>query len=107
MEAVIEQALLEKIQRLEVHVKRLEADLQLARDGSLETMIGQLRLREVVLLYVGEKGIQEFADQLSRELGSEMTRLATRHLFALNHAPLEQEQRETFRAIFNHGMNRW
>ena len=51
---VVLDTLTEKVHRQDRFIAELQAELQLARQASVETMLGQLRLREAVLLYVGQ-----------------------------------------------------
>jgi hypothetical protein len=107
IEEVTTTALVEKIQRLERFVAELQDELQRTRAATLEVMLGPLRLREAVLLYVGTQDADRFSEQLHREYGSEVANQVLHHLFVLNNAPLPEEQRESFRAVFDHGMSRW
>lgn len=66
--AVVETALIEKIQRLEQFVVQLRTELQRAREVSVDTMLGQLRLREAVLLYVG-RDAKSFRQQIAGAYG--------------------------------------
>lgn len=50
---VVIETLTEKIQRQDRFIAQLQADLEIARQASVDNMLGQLRLREAVLLYVG------------------------------------------------------
>ena len=61
-ELVLE-TLTEKIQRQERFITQLQADLEIARLASVDNMLGQLRLREAVLLYVGQD-----ADSFARQI---------------------------------------
>ena len=106
MDAVSEQALTEKIQRQDRFIAQLQADLEQALQASVDNMLGQLRLREAVLLYVGQD-----ADSLSRQLaekfGGDVARAVSNSLFVLDNAPVPSEVRESIRKATNHGMNRW
>ncbi|MFB8831944.1 hypothetical protein ACE0DR_27735 [Azotobacter sp. CWF10] len=104
---VMESTLVEKIQHLEQFVMELQDELRRARAATLESMLGTLRLRETVLLYVGNQDKTQFCEQLHREFGSQVAFPVDLHLFVLNNAPLPEEQREALRAAFNHGMNKW
>ena len=104
---VLLEALTEKIQRQERFIAELQAELQLARQGSVETMLGQLRLREAVLLYVGRD-----ADKLIRDLdaefrGHDAVRAVSNSLFVLDNAPVPAEVREALRKATDRGVKRW
>jgi hypothetical protein len=100
------EALTEKIQRQERFIAQLQADLEQARQASVDTMLGQLRLREAVLLYVGQDA-DNFAQQIAEEFGSEVARAVSNSLFVLDNAPVSPEVRESIRKATNHGMHRW
>ena len=104
-DAVLE-TLTEKIQRQERFIAELQAELQQARQASVETMLGQLRLREAVLLYVGQEA-DNFTQQLAESFGGEVARAVSNSLFVLDNAPVSSEAREAIRKATNHGMNRW
>jgi len=87
-------------------IRQLQDDLERTRQASVNTMLGQLRLREAVLLYVGQDA-DSFAQQLTENFGSDVARAVTNSLFVLNNAPVPPEAREAFRKATNHGMNRW
>lgn len=98
--------LTEKIQRQDRFIAELQAELQRAREASVETMLGQLRLREAVLLYVGQDA-DNFAQQIAENFGSDVARAVSNSLFVLDNAPVPTEAREALRVATNHGMNRW
>ena len=104
--AVVETALIEKIQRLEQFVVQLQTELQRAREVSVDTMLGQLRLREAVLLYVG-RDAKSFTQQIAETFGSDVARAVSNSLFVLDNAPVPSEAREAIRKATNHGMDRW
>ena len=106
-DTIVEAALVEKIRRLERFVAELQDELQRTRAATLDAMLGQLRLREAVLLYVGTEDAARFSERLHCEFGSEVANQTLRHLFVLNNAPLPEGQRESLRAVFDHGMSRW
>lgn len=101
-----EQALTEKIQRLEQQVKTLNADLRAAKTAAITPMLGQLRMREVVLLYIGNQDTRTLEEKLCEEFGP-LANDCMRHLYDLNNAPFGRDTQETLRAAFNHGMRRW
>lgn len=100
------EALIEKIRGQDRLISLLQDDLERSRQASVNTMLGQLRLREAVLLYVGQDA-DSFAQQLTENFGSDVARAVTNSLFVLNNAPVPPEAREAFRKATNHGMNRW
>lgn len=106
MDTVLEQALTEKIQRQDRFIAELQAELQRARQASVDTMLGHLRLREAVLLYVGQD-TDNFAQQIAETFGSDVARAVSTSLFVLDNAPVPAEAREAIRKATNHGMNRW
>jgi hypothetical protein len=103
---VVLETLTEKIQRQERFIAQLQADLEQARQASVDNMLGQLRLREAVLLYVGQDA-DHFAQQIAENFGSEVARAVSNSLFVLDNAPVPTEVREALRTATNHGMNRW
>ena len=103
---VVLETLTEKIQRQERFIAQLQADLEQARQTSVDTMLGQLRLREAVLLYVGQDA-DNFAQQIAENFGSEVARAVSNSLFVLDNAPVPPEVRDAIRQATNHGMNRW
>jgi len=103
---VVLETLTEKIQRQERFIAQLQADLEQARQASVDTMLGQLRLREAVLLYVGQDA-DNFAQQIAENFGSEVARAVSNSLFVLDNAPVPPEVRDAIRQATNHGMNRW
>lgn len=103
---VVLETLTEKIQRQDRFIAELQAELQRARQASVDAMLGQLRLREAVLLYVGQDA-DNFAQQIAENFGSEVARAMSNNLFVLDNAPIPYEVRESIRKATNHGMNRW
>lgn len=103
---VVLETLTEKIQRQERFIAQLQADVEEARQASVDRMLGQLRLREAVLLYVGQDA-DNFAQQLAENFGSDIAQAVSNSLFVLNNAPVSSEARESIRKATNHGMNRW
>lgn len=100
------EALTEKIQRQDRFIAALQAELQEAREASVETIFGQLRLREAVLLYVG-RDADNFVPQIAECFGSNVARAVSTALFVLDNAPVPAEAREAIREATNHGMTRW
>lgn len=105
-EAVVVDVLTEKIKRQEAQIKHLVQELQEARKASVGHMLGELRLREAVLLYVGTDAVS-FDKRFRDDFGIELQTTALRHLFVLDNAPVSDSVREEFRAAFNRGMNLW
>jgi hypothetical protein len=103
---VVLETLTEKIQRQERFIAQLQTELQQARQASVDTMLGQLRLREAVLLYVG-KDADNFTQQIAEIFGGDVARAVSHSLFVLDSAPVPSEVREAIRNATNHGMNRW
>ena len=103
---VVLETLTETIQRQERFIAQLQADHEQAPQASVDTMLGQLRLREAVLLYVGQDA-DNFAQQIAENFGSGVARAVSNSLFVLDNAPVPTEAREALRAATNHGMNRW
>lgn len=91
---------------VDVLTKHLVQELQEARNASVGHMLGELRLREAVLLYVGTDAAS-FDKRFRDDFGIELQTTTLRHLFVLDCAPISDTIREDFRAAFNHGMNRW
>lgn len=102
-----EAAMAEKIERLERANAALQEELQRARRESLNTMLGPLRLKEIVLVYVGDESRGQITERLAMEYGSAIAADATRHLFVLGDSPLSDQQRQAVRSAANRGMNRW
>lgn len=98
--------LTEKIHRQERFIAELQADLERARQASVGTMLGQFRLREAVLLYVG-RDVDSFEQQIAENFGSDVARAVSNSLFVLDNAPVPTEAREVLRTATNHGMNRY
>lgn len=103
----VENALIEKIGRLERHISKLENDLRQARSATLDAVLGPLRLREVALVYFGDEEIEGYATTLAQEFDAHVADQVLCHVFDLNGAPVTDEQREAIRRSFNHGMDRW
>lgn len=106
MDAVVEQTLVEKIQRQDRFITQLQADLEQARQASVVTMLGQLRLREAVLLFVGQDA-DRLVQQIAENFGSDVARAVRNSLFVLDNAPVSSEAREAIRKATNRGINRW
>lgn len=104
--AVALEALADKVRYQERRIEELDAALRAARQASIHEMLGQLRLREAVLLYVG-LDVDAFAKQLTEAFGGEIARSVSNSLFVLDNAPVPSEAREAIREATNHGMNRW
>lgn len=100
-------ALQEKIQRLEYRVKQLEAELIEVGSTTLEATMGSLRLRQIILIYLGNEDSYSVADEISNSLGHSVAEQAFRHLFELNRIPISTENRESLRKAVDNGMSRW
>jgi hypothetical protein len=103
---VVLETLTERIQRQDRFIAQLQADLEQARQASVGMMLGQLRLREAVLLYVGQDA-DDFAQQIAENFGSDVARAVSNSLFVLDNAQVSSEAREALRKATNHGMDRW
>ncbi len=103
---VVLETLTEKIQRQERFIAQLQADLEHARQASVDCMLGQLRLREAVLLYVGQDA-DKFSQEIAEKFGGDVARTVLNSLFVLDNAPVPSEVRESIRKATNHGMDRW
>ncbi len=84
----------------------LKNRLNEALQASAESVIGQLRLREAVLLYVGND-LGKLEREIAKNYGSETAQAVLRHVFDLDRAPLTQEQRDAIRVAIDHGCCRW
>lgn len=104
---VVETTLVEKTQRLERFVADLQRELKSARAVTPASMLGWLRMRETVLLYIGNGQAGQLAEQLAQEFSFDITNQVLSHLFNLNNAPLPVPERDAIRAAFNYGMTRW
>lgn len=107
MDAVTEQALIEKVQRQERFIAQLQGELQLAREASVARMLGQLRLREAVLLYIGNDSDKLIDDLNSEFRGHDAVRAVSNSLFVLENAPVAPEVCDAIRKAINRGMTRW
>jgi hypothetical protein len=106
LDETVTTTLAEKIQRQEHFINELQKELRQARIASIETMLGPLRLRQAVLLYVGQD-TDNFTQQLTQEFGREVAGAVLASLFVLDNAPVSVNTREALRTACNHGMNRW
>lgn len=103
---VVLATLIEKIQRQERFIAKLQTDLEQVKQASLDNMLGELRLREAVLLYVGQDQ-ENFQQEFAETFGSELSLAVSNSLFVLDNAPVPSEVRESIRKATNHGMDRW
>lgn len=100
-------ALTEKIRRQDQFIAQLQADLELAREASLDRILGQLRLRETVLLHVG-RDANKMLVEINEEFGGhDAIRAVTKYLFVLDNVPVPVQTREALRQAVDRGMNRW
>jgi hypothetical protein len=97
----------EKIERLERHTAYLESELAKARAASVDGLLGPLRLRQMALVYFGTEPFASVEYELAREFGPDVANGITRHLFDLQRAPLQAQQREAVQAAFAHGDSKW
>lgn len=100
-------SLQEKIQRLEYRVKQLEAEFRKVESTTLEATLGSLRLRQIILIYLGNEDSYPVADEIRNSLGHSVAEQAFRHLFELNRIPISTENRESLRKAVDNGMSRW
>lgn len=98
--------LTDKIEQQERTIADLRVELERVRQASIDTMLGQLRLREAVLLYIGQD-TDCFAKTIAELFGKDAAWAVMTSLFVLDNAPVEPNVREAMRIAANHGMNRW
>lgn len=103
----VEKALVEKIEGLERHVAELQGRLQQAQASAMGAMLGPLRLRSTVLLYLGKEDMASYSERLARDFGTDAMDTIAQHLFDLNNVPLAAEGKEALRAAMNYGIQRW
>lgn len=96
-----------KVSELELLITDLQNELRRAQESSVPHILGQLRLREILLLYVGDNKNDELGERLAQEYGTEISNLIIKNIFMLNNAPIPDSGRETMRTAFNHGNCRW
>lgn len=106
MEPKTETVLVQKIEELERTVSRMRTELHNARESSIHNMVGALRLREAVLLYVGSD-VTTFVVQLEQEYGKDVASGIASNLFNLHTAPVSEYTRDAMSRAINHGMDRW
>jgi hypothetical protein len=106
VDVVVNKALTDSITRLENRVKLLEAELNLAREQSLESTLGHLRMHQVVFVSFGQNP-DALWNTLATVYGSDYTNTLMRHLFFLDNAPLSIEQKLDIKKAFNSGNTRW
>lgn len=102
----VEEVLIELIQKLERQVALLEVELEGARSTSVESMLGELRMREAILLYVGES-TDQFVQSIEEALGSKAALKILQFIFFLDRAPVNPNVRQALREACNHGMSKW
>lgn len=106
--AVLE-TMAEQIQQQKFIITQQQAELERLKRLSVEHVLGQLRLREALLLYVGDDA-STFSEQLAQAFGSEgqdIVRAVSNQLFILDRAPVSPDVREAIRKAVNYGMSRW
>lgn len=99
-------ALAEKIQRQERWIEQLQAELHEARLAAAHTLLPWIRLREAVLLYIGQDP-DNFAMQITENFSAEIAGTVSRNLFVLDRAPLPVAVRDAVRRAANHGSFTW
>jgi hypothetical protein len=97
-EEVIRTALIEKIKRQQYLIARLQEELRLAQAASIATVLGDLRLRRAILIYVGND-VVKFEQELRVQFGVDVTQNVLRHLHELDKAPLAHGVREAMRTL--------
>lgn len=102
---VVLETLTEKIQRQERCIAQLQDDLERARASSVIGVLGPLRLREAVLLYVGQD-TDAFSRKIAEDFGDDVAQAVMNSLFVLDNAPIPPEVRESIREATDHGSNR-
>ena len=85
----------------------LQGRLQQAQASAMGAMLGPLRLRSTVLLYLGKEDMASYSERLARDFGTDAMDTIAQHLFDLNNVPLAAEGKEALRAAMNYGMQRW
>ncbi len=103
---VVIETLAEKIRRQDRYIAQLQADLKQAQRSSIDSLLGQLRLREAVLLYVGQDAAK-FAQQIVEAFGTDVEQTVSNSLFVLDNAPVPPEVRDSIREATKGGMHRW
>lgn len=99
--------LVEKIQHQARRIAELEDELRVERGRSLHAMLGQLRARQAILLYVGTGHADDFIRQIAEEFGSEVASSVSNSLFVLDNAPVPASVRDALRSATKHGLDRW
>lgn len=98
--------LAEKIELQGQQIARLQAEVEIARKASVGQLLGQLRAREAILLYVGREA-EAFAQDIAQVFGSDVANDVGNSLFVLDNAPIQTDVREAIRTAAKSGMNRW
>lgn len=96
-------ALTEKVERQDRFIKELQSELDQARNASVDTMLGQLRLRGAVLMYVGHQSVEGFERQIFEAFGAGIAGAVSTSLFVLDNAPLSPEARTMVRKAIQSG----
>ncbi len=100
-------ALVEKIQHQARRIAELEEELRVARGASLHAMLGQLRARQAILLYVGTDHADAFMQEIAEKFGSEVASSVSNSLFVLDNAPVPASVRDALRSASKQGLDRW
>lgn len=103
---VILETLALRIHNQDRFIAKLLAERDRMQKASVENMLGALRKREAVLLFVGENAIA-FTEQIAQKYGKDIGLAVANSLFVLDNAPVSPDVREAFRKATNHGMNKW
>lgn len=103
---IVERSLTDTIQRQERHIQFLTDELKRARADAPDMVLGQLRLRETILLHVGGNSDKLIAG-LKSCLSDEAIRVVENYVFVLDNAPVSADVKAAIREAANHGMNRW
>lgn len=104
---IIDKALTDKIRQLEAHVAVLKTELEAARIASVQNLLGPLRLRQAVLVYFGQAQVADFAAEIEEKFGCEVADAICQHLFNLNNASIDTDQREAMFKAFHGGCYKW
>lgn len=103
---VIVKTLTDKIEQQDRTIADLHAAIEKVRQTSVEAMLGQLRLRGALLLYIGQDA-DNFAKAIADNFGFDTASAVLNCLFVLDNAPVKPEVRDAIRFAANQGMNRW
>lgn len=102
---VVDKVLVDKIVQLERYVINLQLQLERARAHSIESL-KFLRLHQAVVLFTGDD-IEKFNETVAGQLGGDYLNSLSCHMFSLSHAPLSQNDIDTFRTAFKGCQVKW